>query len=187
MLGDMQDKAMFALIGKAIIYNVSWEDPRLDCEMLNLQPENKDTILMLTSGGCNVLDMLLEGPAMVVGGDLNPRQNALLELKTVAIKHLTYDQFFAIFAKSDYDTFAKVFPTHLKPHLSEFAAHYWEENKSFFKAVLWSGMSGFAAKMMLNVCTMLGLGGLIESECSAHLMLSFVCCDSVSPAMPCNA
>jgi len=164
MLGDMQDKAMFALIGKSIIYNVSWEDPRLDCEMLNLLPENKDTILMLTSGGCNVLDMVLEGPAKVVGGDLNPRQNALLELKVVAIKNLTFDQFFAIFAKSDYKTFCDVFPTQLKPHLSEFAAHYWEENKSFFKALLWSGMSGLAARAMLNVCSALGLGDLISSE-----------------------
>ena len=84
-LGNLQDKAMFALIESAIIYHVSWEDPRIDCELLDLRESKKDTILMLTSGGCNVLDMLLEGPARVVAGDLNPRQNALLELKCAAI------------------------------------------------------------------------------------------------------
>jgi S-adenosylmethionine-diacylglycerol 3-amino-3-carboxypropyl transferase len=165
LLGGLQDKAMFALIGRSIIYNVSWEDPRLDCELLDLGPT--DTILMLTSGGCNVLDMLLEGPARVVAADLNPRQNALLELKVVAIKQLTHDQFFQLFAKSNEALFRELYPTHLRPHLSASALEFWDNDggQRFFKNVMWAGMSGFAAYLMLNICKMLGLRGLFEGEC----------------------
>jgi S-adenosylmethionine:diacylglycerol 3-amino-3-carboxypropyl transferase len=165
-LGDMQDKAMFALIGTKIIYNVSWEDPRVDCELLDLKESNNDTILMLTSGGCNVLDMILEGASRVVAGDLNPRQNALLSLKCVAIKHLSFDAFFQLFAKGDEKLFNEVFDSTLKPHLSAFDAAYWSANRGFFKNVLWSGMSGVAARMMVNLCRWLGLSGLIDGACA---------------------
>ena len=160
-LGALQDKLMFHLIGRDIIYNVSWEDPRLDCEMLNIKEKNEDTILMLTSGGCNVLDMLLEGTKNVVAGDLNPRQNALLELKCVCIKLLKFEEFFELFAKSNYALFCEVWPR-LKPQLSPFASEFWENNKDFFKSVMWSGSSGVAAKLAVTVCRALGLGGMID-------------------------
>lgn len=159
-LGDIQDKVMFALIGRSIIYNVSWEDPRLDCEMLDLK--DNDTILMLTSGGCNVLDMVLEGAKTVVAGDLNPRQNALLELKVVCIKNLTHEQFFELFAKSNFALFKQLYPTKLRDKLSPFAQQFWDENESFFKSVMWSGMSGIAALWMIRVCRLMGLGGMID-------------------------
>jgi len=162
-LGSLQDRVMFALIGRSIIYNVSWEDPRIDCELLDLHSD--DTILMLTSGGCNVLDMILEGAKRVVAADLNPRQNALLELKKLCIKNLTYDQFFELFAKSNYKLFGEVYPR-LRSQLSPFSQGFWDENKSFFKSVMWSGMSGVAALWMMRVCRMFGLGGLIDGACT---------------------
>lgn len=150
---------MFALIGRSIIYNVSWEDPRIDCELLDLK--DNDTILMLTSGGCNVLDMVIEGAKRVVAADLNPRQNALLELKKAAIKTLKYEEFFELFARSNYALFVEVYPK-MRPLLSPFAQGFWDENKSFFKSVMWSGMSGVAALWMLRICRLFGLGGLVD-------------------------
>lgn len=156
-----QDKLMFALIGNTIIYNVSWEDPRLDCEMLDLHA--KDTILMLTSGGCNVLDMVLEGPARVVAADLNPRQNALLELKVTAIKYLTHEEFFQLFAASNGPLFRELYRSRLRDHLSPFARAFWDENGTgFFRSVMWSGASGWAAWMLLQICRFMGLGPLID-------------------------
>ena len=160
MLNKLQDDAMFSLIGRSIIYNVSWEDPRIDCELLDIG--NTDTILMLTSGGCNVLDMALEGAAKVVAADLNPRQNALLELKCVAVKALQYEEFFALFAKSNEALFREVYPTRLRPLLSEPAREFWDENASFFKNLFWSGMSGHAAHMLVTICRAAGLGGLFD-------------------------
>ena len=81
-----QDKTMDAILRRKIIYNVAWEDPRIDGEVLALG--EGETILMLTTGGCNVLDRLLDGVAHIVSADLNPCQNALLELKLAAASAL---------------------------------------------------------------------------------------------------
>jgi len=152
---------MHALIGKTIIYNVSWEDPRVDCELLNLT--GNDTILMLTSGGCNVLDMALEGAKRVVAADLNPRQNALLELKIACIKTLTHEQFFQLFASNNQALFLELYPSVIRPKLGEFARGFWDENgAAFFKNVMWSGASGFAAWLLLKIARLVGLGGLID-------------------------
>ena len=45
-----------------------------------------DTVLTLTSGGCNALNLLLHGAGHVVSVDCNPAQSALLELKATAIR-----------------------------------------------------------------------------------------------------
>jgi S-adenosylmethionine-diacylglycerol 3-amino-3-carboxypropyl transferase len=160
MLNKLQDDAMFTLIGRSIIYNVSWEDPRIDCELLDIGPT--DTVLMLTSGGCNVLDMALEGADRVVAADLNPRQNALLELKMVAVKALSFEQFFQLFAKSNEALFREVYPSHLRPRLSEPAREFWDDNAGFFKNLFWSGMSGHAAHWMVQMARLAGLGGLFD-------------------------
>ena len=161
---------MFALIGRQIIYNVAWEDPRIDAELLDIHSD--DVMLMLTTGGCNVLDMLLEGPKKIVAADLNPRQNALLELKVVAIQHLEYEQFFQLFAKSNHALFRELYTTRLRPHLSAPAVEFWDANDSFFKSVFWSGASGFAAYLMLNLARALGVGGLIDGEGARHCCMT---------------
>ena len=40
------------------LYSLSWEDPREDDKVLDIQPT--DTILTLTAGGCNSLDLVLQ-------------------------------------------------------------------------------------------------------------------------------
>ena len=168
--GDMQDRAMFALIGTKIIYNVAWEDCRVDREVLDIREENKDTILMITTGGCNVLDMLLERPAKIVAVDMNPRQNALLSLKIAAIKHLPHDIFFELFAKGNEKLFSEVFDKTLRHKLSDWDAAYWSENRGFFKNIMWSGMSGVAARTMLNLCRWLGLARLIDGAAGVRAL-----------------
>lgn len=67
-----------------LIYNASWEDPRIDRQLLELNDQSK--VVVLTSAGCNVLDYLLDSPAEINAIDVNPRQNALLNLKLALIK-----------------------------------------------------------------------------------------------------
>lgn len=40
------------------LYSLSWEDPREDAKVLDINPN--DTVLTLTSGGCNALDIILQ-------------------------------------------------------------------------------------------------------------------------------
>ena len=51
-------------------------------------------MLVITSAGCNALDYAISGPAHVYAVDMNPRQNALLELKIAGIKKLNYEDFY---------------------------------------------------------------------------------------------
>jgi S-adenosylmethionine-diacylglycerol 3-amino-3-carboxypropyl transferase len=155
-------------IGSGVVYNVSWEDCRVDCELLAIRPKQRDTVLMLTSGGCNVLDMALEGAEKVVAADLNPHQNALLELKCAAIELLTHEEFFRIFALSDFALFQRVYAESLRARLGEPARKIWDANSGFFKNVMWGGSSGFAARAMINAARALfGIGPLIDAakEC----------------------
>ena len=62
-----------------LVYNTCWEDPRCDRALLDLTAESR--VVMLTSAGCNALDYLLDAPHSIDCVDMNPRQNALLDLK----------------------------------------------------------------------------------------------------------
>ena len=160
--GTLQDKLMFNLIGNQVIYNMSWEDPRIDRALLKLGPD--DVMMMLTSAGCNVLDYLLEGPKKIVAVDLNPRQNALLSIKLAAIRELEYEDFFTLFARGDKDLFERVYHSQLRQHLNEDSRKFFDETGShFFSQIMWRGMSGRAAQNLVRISSLLGLGGFIEA------------------------
>lgn len=58
-----------------------------------------DTVLTLTSGGCNALNLLLHGAGHVVSVDCNPAQSSLLELKRAALANLPYEDVWAMFGE----------------------------------------------------------------------------------------
>ncbi len=96
MVVERLSKTWFNLVhGRNIVYNQCWEDPRLDRIALKLTPE--DRVVVITSAGCNALDYALAGAGHVHAVDMNPRQNALLELKLAAAKSLDYEDFFQLF------------------------------------------------------------------------------------------
>ena len=138
------DRTMDYILRNCIIYNVAWEDPRIDGKVLQIGEE--DTMLMLTTGGCNVLDRLLDGAKHIVSVDLNVAQNALLELKLAGARALTHEQFFQLFAHSNRKLFDAVYAPRLRPLLSPSAAAFWDTHASFFDGVMYSGASGFLAK-----------------------------------------
>merc|ERR1719486_1246323 len=113
---------MDALLRNTIIYNVAWEDPRIDGKVLQLGPE--DRLLMLTTGGCNVLDRLLDGVGHIVSVDLNPSQNALLELRLAAARACTHEQ---LFAHSNRRLFDALYVPTLRPLLSPTAQAFWDD------------------------------------------------------------
>ena len=69
---------------KNLVYNTCWEDPRIDRQALSLGSD--DSVLVITSAGCNALDYALQAPKSVHAVDMNPLQNALLELKCASIQ-----------------------------------------------------------------------------------------------------
>ncbi|WP_437192661.1 DUF3419 family protein [Planctomicrobium sp. SH527] len=124
-------RTCFNLIhGKNLVYNQCWEDPRLDRVALEITPQ--DTVVVITSAGCNALDYALAGAGHVYAVDMNFRQNAVLELKKAGLKHLTQPQFFELFGKGRLAEWKTLYPQVLRPALPESAQQFWDQNGSFF-------------------------------------------------------
>lgn len=152
---QIHDKLMFKFLNKTYIYNVSWEDPRMDHRVFNLT--EKDHIITIASAGCNVLDYIIEG-AMVTAVDFNSCQIALTELKKVAIIQLEFDAFFEIFSKSNMKLLKEVYPK-LRPMLSKPSAEFWDEGVDTIKSFMYSGTSGTMSYFLFRVLfPLFGLG-----------------------------
>lgn len=137
--------------GNHLIYNTCWEDPRLDRIALEMGPE--DNVLVLTSAGCNALDYALAGAGHIHAVDLNPRQNALLELKLAGIRRLEFEQFFQLFGLGNAPEHREYYGR-LRGDLSPFAQKFWDRHVDFFagrgvrNSFYYHGTSGFVAYMM---------------------------------------
>lgn len=148
-LRDKIDQNVFnALYARSLVYNTCWEDPAVDRQALKLGPD--DTVMVITSAGCNALDYALDGPARIHAVDANPRQNALLELKIAAIRRLEFDDFFAIFGDGYHPNFQAIYRTTLRSELSDFARDWWDKHVNWFTSPLGSfyyhGLSGLVAR-----------------------------------------
>lgn len=113
-----------------LVYNTCWEDPRCDRQLLNLQPDSE--MVMITSAGCNALDYLLDNPRRINCVDMNPRQNALLELKQVVFQHSDFDQLFQLFGDGRHRQANELYQDTLRQNLSDSSRQYWDDNMDFF-------------------------------------------------------
>ncbi len=135
--------------GNNLVYNTCWEDPRLDRVALNLGPQ--DNVLVITSAGCNALDYVLTEPNHVYAVDMNPRQNALLELKISAIRNLEYEDFFALFGKGRLPDGRTIYHDKLRASLTPWSQVYWDKWIKFFdnrrRSFYFRGTSGSFARL----------------------------------------
>jgi S-adenosylmethionine-diacylglycerol 3-amino-3-carboxypropyl transferase len=100
------------------MYNQVWEDYGVDRAALEVGRD--DAVLMITSGGCNVLNTLTESPRRIVTIDSNHRQHDLLADKMGFIRAGDYDGLWStygvpaqrdrssIYARGSYGRFALV-------------------------------------------------------------------------------
>ncbi len=63
MSARVNERVFDALYARSLIYNTCWEDPAVDRQALGITAE--DTILVITSAGCNALDYALAGPRRI--------------------------------------------------------------------------------------------------------------------------
>ena len=157
-----------------LIYNACWEDPRLDRELLAL--DSNSQVVMLTSAGCNALDYLLDSPAAIHTVDVNPRQNALLQLKLTLLRHGKFDDLFWLFGRGAHPTITSLYPQ-LAHHLPDFARTFWDKQWRYFDgsgprpSFYYRGASGMAAwlfsRYLLQVKRSLSEGLLELLECQS--------------------
>lgn len=117
--------------GNNLVYNTCWEDPRLDRAALDIQPHHN--VMVITSAGCNALDYALAGANHVYAVDMNPRQNALLDLKKSAIANLEYEDFFAMFGRGQMADYKEVYSSKLRSSLPEWSRSYWDRKIKYFR------------------------------------------------------
>ncbi len=91
-----------------------------------------DNVLVITSAGCNALSYALDGPARVFAVDINPQQNALLELKLAGIKTLSFENFFQLFGVGRHSGAKEVYRQQLRRHLSEKSQAFWDRRITMF-------------------------------------------------------
>ena len=137
---------------KNLVYNTCWEDPKLDREALQLG--SNDNVLVITSAGCNALDYAIEAPENVFAVDMNPLQNALLELKIAAIRGLTFDDFFRVFGLGYHPDWPALYHNVVRQQLQPIHQQVWDRRIGFFdgsgrrKSFYYRGTAGFFAWMV---------------------------------------
>ncbi|MEM1433941.1 MAG: BtaA family protein [Pseudomonadota bacterium] len=150
---DRLSRGFFAQVhGRNLVYNTCWEDPRCDREALELTADHN--VLMITSAGCNALDYALDDPRHIYCIDVNPRQNALLELKIAAIRGLDHETFFRMFGEGQLRDIEAVYGKRIRPHLQDEARAFWDSHLRFFRpgrllpSFYYHGTSGWFARLM---------------------------------------
>ena len=170
-LNDWFDRRLFEIVHRHnLVYNTCWEDPRLDRVALN--PGSDDTLLVVTSAGCNVLDYALTGPRRIHAVDLNPRQNALLELKLAGIRHLDFDRFFGMFGRGCLPGVREAYRDVLRAGLSAWSRRYWDRWIGFFanphRPFFFRGTAGlFARAVNVYVNRVIGVRPHIDAMLEA--------------------
>ena len=132
-----------------LIYNICWEDPRIDRELLNIS--SNDHMLMITSAGCNALNYLLDQPRKITCVDVNPKQSALLELKIAVLKSTDWDTFYQLFSNGYHRNFKVLYFDLLREYLSVEAREIWDQDYRIFlsgNGLEKAGTSGFFADIM---------------------------------------
>jgi len=148
LLDRAHQRVFDELYARALVYNTCWEDPAVDRLALDLGPG--DTVLVITSAGCNALDYALAGADRVHAVDANPRQTALLELKLAGIRALDFADFYAMFGDGRHLGFQDLYRSRLREQLSPFAQGFWDRNGHWFAqrdgSFYFRGLSGRVAR-----------------------------------------
>jgi S-adenosylmethionine-diacylglycerol 3-amino-3-carboxypropyl transferase len=149
-----------AICNRTYIYNICWEDPAVDLQILKIQPD--DVIFRICSAGDVPLDYAIEGPAKIVVCDMNPHQLWLFELKVMMLRdpHLTYGEWWDVWGSSDVRTAVRVWKR-MRHTMSKGGREWWDGRieRVFRNGYATSGSAGWAASRLLipGLCYIVGL------------------------------
>lgn len=115
----------FSFAFKGLVYAQIWEDPVVDMEALQIQPDSR--LITIASGGCNALSYLTANPKKVKAVDLNTAHIALNCLKMTALRHLPdYAHLHRFFVEADNRANIAAYEEYIRPELDETSRRYWE-------------------------------------------------------------
>lgn len=114
------------MVFNGIVFNMSWEDPEMDRRAFDLTSD--DTVISITSAGCNPLNFLCQSPKRLICVDGNPAQNAVMELKAAAIATVDHETFFDIFAARRPHRVLSIYRPLLRSRISPMSQKFWDRN-----------------------------------------------------------
>ncbi|EFJ43864.1 hypothetical protein VOLCADRAFT_83033 [Volvox carteri f. nagariensis] len=148
------------------LYTQSWEDPEPDMEVMEIN--GNDTVLTLTSGGCNALNLLVQGAGQVVSVDCNPAQSALLELKKVAIQQLEFEDVWQMFGEGVHPRIEDLYERKLAPFLSQTSHNFWSRRLWYFQhGLYYQGGMGKLCWVLQCLAVVVGLGKTVKRLANA--------------------
>lgn len=113
-----------------IRYSQCWEDADLVIEALNPGPD--DTVLSVTSGGCNTFSMIAAGAGNVISVDINKAQTLLSKLKYSAMQQLPYESYLQFIGIEPSANREQQFDQ-IKPYLDKETFGYFDKNRKIIK------------------------------------------------------
>lgn len=141
---------MDIIFNRTYIYNICWEDPAVDLEILNIKPT--DVIFRICSAGDIVLDYAIEGPAKIVVCDMNQHQLWLFELKIRMLRdpELTYQEWWSIWGDSDVKVAMAVWKR-MRHTMSSSGRKWWDGRieRVFRNGYATSGSTGVLTKIFV--------------------------------------
>ena len=141
------------------IYTQSWEDGEVDLDVYKLDKDSN--VLMITTGGDNVLNYLAHGVKSVTSVDMNRNQNHLLEIKRAIIITQTRENALEILGKSNYNLLLSEW-SEIKKEMSPEAVLWWSRNLYKFKSFWNSGIVGIFSRVMNTILRFSGLRPCID-------------------------
>ncbi len=169
----LHDRLFKAVHTRNLIYNLCWEDPRLDRQVLEI--DQHSDVVMLTSAGCNALDYLLDAPRSIHCVDVNPRQNALLELKRALFKGGDFIRLWSLMGEGADCRYTSAY-REVRDHLPAYAVDFWDRRAHFFaptgrrRSFYYRGTSGLVAWVITRYLRRPGKGigdaldGLLDAD-----------------------
>lgn len=130
ILSQFNHRLFESVTRNRLIYNSCWEDPKIDRALLQINADSQ--IVMLTSAGCNALAYLLDRPGRIYSVDINPAQNAVLELKRALFLHGDYSLLWQFFGRGRHPSAHRPYRRHLRIHLSPPARAFWDQHIDYF-------------------------------------------------------
>jgi S-adenosylmethionine-diacylglycerol 3-amino-3-carboxypropyl transferase len=113
-----------------LIFTLNWEDPEMDRMALSIKPG--ETMMTITSGGCNTLSFLLQDPSVIYTVDINPCQSHVIQLKIAAMKNLGYQEFIKFIGLSPSDNRLDKYRL-MREEMSQSAIDFWDNNSSIIE------------------------------------------------------
>lgn len=118
-------------------YSIGNEDWKTEMKALKIQPQ--DRVLAVTASGDRPLNLLSSGCLQILAIDTNPAQNALCELKKIALAELEHEKYLAFLGVLP-TTFRREIFQQLKSKLDYDTLSYWENNlRKILQGILYQG------------------------------------------------